>query len=324
MRRRKFIALLGGSAVVWPLAARAQQGERMRRIGVLMGGANDAEGQARILAFRQGLQAQGWIEGRSVRIYERWAAGETASVEAHASELLGLQPDVILATGSRVWAALQRQTTTIPIVSVGVPMALMKNIARPAGNATGFTIFEHSLVSKLLDTLKEAAPHVARVAMLIHPDHPSIVEYSSTFESAANLLGIRPIVAQVSDRDGIERSLHKMGREANGGVLVPAEVFIAAHRELVLTLATHHRLPSVSPYRSFVTSGSLLSYGPDTSDVYRRAAGYVDRILKDEKPADLPVQTPTKYMLVINLKTAKALGLEIPPTLLARADEVIE
>jgi putative ABC transport system substrate-binding protein len=296
----------------------------MRRIGVLMGGANDAEGQARITAFRLGLQAQGWIEGRSVHIDERWAVGETASVQAYAAELLRLQPDVIMGTGSRVWTALQRQTATIPIVAVGVPMALMKNIARPSGNATGFTIFEQSLVGKLLDTLKEAAPHLARVALLIHPDHPSFVEYSGTFESSANLLGIRPIVARVSDRDGIERSLHELAREGNGAVLVPAEVFIAAHRELVVTLATQYRLPSVSPYRSFVASGSLISYGPDTSDVYRRAATYVDRILKGERPADLPVQTPTKYALVINLKTAKALGLEIPPTVLARADEVIE
>jgi putative tryptophan/tyrosine transport system substrate-binding protein len=324
MRRREFITLLGGAAAAWPLAARAQQPERMRRVGVLMGSTNDAEGQARITAFRQGMQAQGWIEGSSVRIDERWADGEPASVLAHASELVRLKPDVILGTGSRVWVALQRQTATIPIVSVGVPMALMKNIARPAGNVTGFTIFEHTLVSKLLDTLKEAAPHVARVAMLIHPDHPSIVEYSSTFESAANLLRIRPIVAQVSNRDAIERSLHELAREANSGVLVPAEVFIAAHRELVLTLAAHHRLPSVSPYRSFVSSGALISYGPDTSDVYRRAATYVDRILRGERPADLPVQTPTKYQLVINLKTAKAFGLDVPPMLLARADEVIE
>jgi putative ABC transport system substrate-binding protein len=323
MKRREFITL-AGAAAAWPIAARAQQPERMRRVGVLMGGANDAEGQARITAFRQSLQAEGWIEDRSVRIDERWAGGETASVQAHASELVGLKPDVILGTGSRVWAMLQRQTSTIPIVSVGVPMVFLKNIARPGGNATGFTIFEHTLVSKLLDTLKEAAPHVARVAMLIHPDHPSIVEYSSTFESAANPLGIRPIVAQVSDRDAIERSLHELAREANGGVLVPAEVFIAAHRELVLTLATHHRLPSVSPYRSFATSGGLISYGPDTSDVYRRAATYVDRILKGERPADLPVQTPTKYQLVINLKTAKTLGLDVPDKLLALADEVIE
>ena len=324
MRRREFITLVGGAAAAWPLAAGAQQRERLRRIAVLNSTANDVEGQARIAAFRQRLKELGWIEHRNVQIDERWTAGETDQTQAHASELVSLRPDVILGTGGRVWTELQRETRTIPIVTVGVPIGLIGSLARPGGNATGFSIFESSLIGKLLAALKEAAPHVTHASLLIHPDVPNAAEYLHSFEESAPLLAVRPIVARVRDREGIERALNELALEANGGVLVPPNTHVLAHRDLVLALAARHRLPSVSPYRTLVAAGSLMSYGPDFLDVYRRAADYVDRILKGEKPADLPVQTPTKFELVINLKTAKALGIEVPPMLLARADEVIE
>jgi ABC-type uncharacterized transport system substrate-binding protein len=234
MRRRNFVAFLG-SAAVWPLATRAQQGDRVRRIGILTGLANEAEGQARIAAFRRGLEALGWVEGRTVRVDERWAAGESDLLQAHASELVGLRPDVILGTGSRVWTLLQRETRTIPIVSVGVPIALVEGLARPGGNATGFSIFEPSLIGKLLDLLKEAAPHVTRVTLLIHADTNVRPAYSDAFEAAAPLLAIKPIVAPVRDRADIARALDALAREPNGGVLVPPEIFVMSHRELVTT-----------------------------------------------------------------------------------------
>jgi putative tryptophan/tyrosine transport system substrate-binding protein len=323
MRRREFVTLLGGAAAAWPLPARAQQGERMRRIGILSGLANDDEGQSRIAAFKRGLATLGWTEDRNIQIVERWAVGETERVRSYTAEIVGLSADVIVAIGSRAWVAVQQETRTIPVVAIGAPFSWFESLARPGGNVTGFGIFETSIIGKLLDLLHEAVPLVTRVVMLVHADNPSVVDYSRELERAT-LLAIKPTVVQVRKRDDIERALDEFARDPSGSLLVPPEVFVSANREFVLVLAARHRLPVVSPYRLFVTGGGLMSYGPDFPDVYRRAAGYVDRILKGEKPANLPIQLPTKYDLVINLKTAKALGLDVPPNLLARADEVIE
>jgi putative ABC transport system substrate-binding protein len=327
LRRREFITLLGGAAVAWPLAARAQQGERTRRVGVLMNlAADDPEGQTRIVAFVQGLQQSGWTDGRNIRIDTRWAAGDADRFHRYAEELLALAPDVILASATPSVQALQQLTRTVPIVfaNVGDPVAMgfVDSLARPGGNTTGFTPLEFGFAAKWLELLKEIAPRVTRVAVLrdltIGPAHLSAIQ------AVAPSFGVELSPVGVRDAGEIERTIAAFARSSNAGMIVTASTSALIHRHLIVMLAARHRFPAVYSFRYFATTGGLISYGANPIDMYRRAAGYVDRILKGEKPADLPVQAPTKYELVINLKTAKALGIDIPTTLLARADEVIE
>jgi putative ABC transport system substrate-binding protein len=329
VRRREFITLLGGAAVAWPLAARAQQGERMRRIGVFMNlASDDAEGQARNAAFLQGLQQSGWTVSRNVQIDYRWSAGDAELFRRHAAELAVLAPDVILATGSATVGPLLQATRTVPIVFVQVPdpvgAGFVESLARPGGNATGFTIFEYGISGKWLELLKEIAPSVTRVAVLRDPAIAAGAGQLGAIQSVAPSLGVELRPLGVRDAGEIERSVTAFARSSNGGLIVTGSTLALVHRDLITTLAARHRLPAVYNSRYFATVGGLISYGSDSIDPYRRAASYVDRILKGEKPADLPVQAPTKYELVINLKTAKALGLDVPTTVLARADEVIE
>jgi ABC-type uncharacterized transport system substrate-binding protein len=326
MKRRKFISLIGGAAA-WPLAAHAQQVERVRRIGALMNlAADDAEALGRITAFVQGLQQLGWTDGRNVRIVARWAAGNADNFRKHAAELVALAPDAILATSTPAVLALQQATHTVPIVFVQVidPVAagMVASLARPGGNTTGFTVFEYGMSGKWVELLKEIAPGVRRVAVL--RDLAIGIAQLAAIQAVAPSLGVELSVIGVRDADEIESAVTAFARSPNGGLIVTASTSAAMHRELISTLATRHRLPAVYSFRYFVMAGGLISYGPDSIDPYRRAASYVDRILKGEKPADLPVQAPTKYELVINLKTAKAIGLDILPNVLALADEVIE
>jgi putative ABC transport system substrate-binding protein len=328
MRRREFITLLGGAAA-WPLAARAQQGERVRRIGVLMSTAmEDPEGQARMAAFQQGLQQLGWIDGRNVRIDARWSASDAERMRKGAEELVALAPEVILASGGTVVGPLLRATRGVPVVFTQTPdpvgAGFVESLGRPGGNATGFTQFEYGISSKWLDLLKEIAPRTTRAAVLRDPSIPEGIGQFAVLQAVAPGLGVdlRPI--DVRDAAEIDRSVTAFARTANGGLLVVSGGLPIAHRELIIALAAKCNLPAVYSNRLFVTSGGLMSYGADSIDPHRLAAGYIDRILKGEKPADLPVQAPTKYELAINLKTAKALGLDVPPTPLARADEVIE
>ena len=327
MKRRKFITLLGGAAA-WPLTARAQQPNRMRRIGVFMNlASDDAEGQARNAAFLQGLQEAGWAVGRNVRIEYRWGAGDPELFRRYAAELVALAPDVILASGASMYA-LQQVTREVPIVFVQVPdpvgAGIVLSMARPGRNATGFTPFEYGVSAKWLELLKEIAPRVTRAAVVRDPAIPTGTGQLGAIQSVAPSFGVDLSPVDVRDVREIEGTVAAFARGSNGGLIVTASALAVVHREVIITLATRYKLPAVFFLRSFVTDGGLISYGPDSMDQFRRAAGYVDRILKGEKPADLPVQAPTKYELVINLKTAKALGLEVPPTLLARADEVIE
>jgi len=328
IERRKFIAALGGSAFAWPLAARAQQADRVRRVGVLMNlAADDPEGQARIAAFLQGLQELGWTEGRNVRIDYRWHADDADRYRTYAAELVALAPDVILASSSASTAALQQATRTVPIVFAivvdPVGAGYVASLARPGGNVTGFTLFEYSLSGKWLELLKEIAPNLMRIAILRDPAIASgIGQFAVIQAMAPPSFELSPI--DVRDAGEIERGVAAFARRSNGGLIVTASTGAVAHRELIIMLAARHRLPAVYFFRYYVTSGGLISYGPDPTDPFRRAAGYVDRILKGEKAADLPVQAPTKYELAINLKTAKALGLTVPPSLLSRADDVIE
>jgi putative tryptophan/tyrosine transport system substrate-binding protein len=330
MRRREFITLLGGTAAAWPLAARAQQPAiPLRRIGVFLNlAADDPEGQARLTAFVQGLQQFGWTDGRNVRIVTRWGAGDVDRIRRNARELIALAPDVILATTSQTVAALQQATRTVPIVFASVvdPVGggFVDSLAQPGGNTTGFTLFEYGLSGKWPELLKQIAPSVTRAAVLRDATLTTSVGQFAVIQAVAPSLGLEVSPVGVRDAGEIERAVTVFGRGSNGGLIVTGGPLTVVHRDLIVTLAARHRLAAVYPFRYFATSGGLISYGPDSIDPYRRAAGYVDRILKGEKPADLPVQAPTKYELVINLKTAKALGLEIPPTLLARADEVIE
>jgi len=326
MRRREVIAGLAGAAVASPRSASAQQGERVRRIGVLMNlASDDPEAQARIAAFRQELQQLGWTEGRDVRIDYRWA-GDASRFHGYAEELLALAPDVILASATPSVQALRQVSRTVPIVfaNVGDPVAMgfVDSLARPGGNTTGFTPYEFGFAAKWLELLKEIVPRVTRVAVLrdltIGPAHLSAIQaVAPSFNVELSVVGVR-------DVSEIERSVTAFARSSNGGMIVTASTSALVHRDLITMLAARHGLPAVYSFRYMVTAGGLISYGPDPMDLFRRAAGYVDRILKGEKPADLPVQAPTKYELVINLKTAKALGLEMPATVLARADEVIE
>jgi ABC-type uncharacterized transport system substrate-binding protein len=330
MRRRDFIKLIGGAAAAWPLAARAQQRERMRRIGVFMPSvADDPEYQARNAAFLQGLGELGWIVGRNVRIDYRWGAGDVERYRAITAELVALAPDVLLATGSQSVHALQQASPTVPIVFVLVPdpvgAGFVDSLARPGGNATGFATFEYGIGAKWLELLKEIAPGVKRAAVLRDPTNPAGSGQWGAIQSVAPSFGVELTAVNMRSETGeIERAVATFARQPNSSLILTASAGSAARRDRLIAMAARHRLPAVYPYPYYVASGGLMSYGPDPVDQYRRAAGYVDRILKGEKPADLPVQAPTKYELVINLKTAKALGLDVPPTLLARADEVIE
>jgi ABC-type uncharacterized transport system substrate-binding protein len=325
--RRKFLAMLGGAAA-WPLAARAQQGERVQRIGVLMYlAADDAEGQARLAAFAEALRQLGWSDGRNLRIDTRWATAD--DIRRHAAELAELAPDVLVAaTGTATVAPLLQATRTVPIVFVSVidPVGagFVASLAQPGGNATGFTIYEYSMSGKWLELLKEIAPRVTRAAVLRDPAVASGIGQFGAVQIVAPSLGVDLSPVDVRDAGEIERAVTAFARGSNGGLIVTGSALAIVHRDLIISLANRHRLPAVYSNRHFVTGGGLISYGPDTIDPFRRAAGYVDRILKGEKAAELPVQAPTKYDLVINLKTAKALGLEIPSSVLARADEVIE
>jgi ABC-type uncharacterized transport system substrate-binding protein len=329
IRRRGFIGLLGGAAA-WPLAARAQQGERVRRIGVLIGFAeNDPEAQAFVAAFREGLQRLGWMEGRNVRIDTRWAALDAEATQRFAKELVALQPDLILSQTTPTTAALLQQTRTIPIVfaniSDPVGSGFVASLPQPGRNATGFINLEGSMGGKWLELLKEIAPRVGRVAFVFNPATATYAEYYlNPFKAAAASYAVEANAAPVHDTSGIETVISTQAREPNGGLIVMPDSFISFHRAEFTLLAARYRLPAVYPHRLFAEIGGLLAYGTDRPDLFRRAATYADRILKGAKPADLPVQLPTKFQLVINLKTAKALGLEVPPTLLFRADEVIE
>jgi len=327
--RREFLAALGGAVTAWPLAARAQQTERMRRIGVLMAGAaGDPEGQARLVAFVQGLQEQGWTVGRNVQLDVRWTAGEPNLTRRYAAELVALAPDVILGAVTTSVQALLEVTRSIPIVFAAatdpVGGGLVASLARPGGNVTGFSVQEFGLRAKSLELLKELAPRIARVAVLRDSTTTGGIAQFAAVQPAAPALGVELTPIDVRDTGEIERTLAAFVREPNGGLIVTTGARGYAHRELIVKLAAQRRLPAVYPFRYWVNDGGLISYGSDQIDPYRRSAAYVDRILKGEKPADLPVQAPTKYELVINLKTAKALGLEVPPMLLARADEVSE
>jgi putative ABC transport system substrate-binding protein len=328
MKRRAFIGLLGGAAA-WPCAARAQQGDRIRRIGVLMSQlTGDPEGQARVAALQQTLQELGWTDGRNARIDYRWSGSDFERIRKHAAELLALAPDVVLANGTSAVVALQQATRTVPIVFVQVtdPVGggIVESLARPGGNATGFTLFEYTTSGKWLELLKQIAPDVTRAAVLRDPAISTGPGQFAAIQSAALSLGVDLRPVDIRDAGEIERAITAFARAPNGSLVVTSGGFTFVHRELIIALAARHRLPAVYPYRSLVTSGGLISYGTDSIDTYRRAAAYVDRILKGEKPADLPVQAPTKYELAVNLKTAQALGLDVPPSLLARADEVIE
>jgi putative ABC transport system substrate-binding protein len=329
MKRRDFISLLGCAAASWPLAARAQQPEPMRRIGVLMNrSADDAEGQAFVAAFQQAMQQLGWSDGRNVRIDARWGANDPDRDRKYAAEFVALAPDVMLASGTLSAAALQHVTRTLPIVFVNVAdpvgAGLVDTLARPAGNVTGFMNFEYSLSGKWLELLKQIAPSVRRAAILRDSGTPAGIGQFSAIQGVAQSLGVEVSPVGISDAGEMEHAVAAFAHSANAGLVVTASAGTSVHRDLIITLAAQYKLPAVYSDRFNVNSGGLISYGPDRIDQFRRAAGYVDRILKGEKPADLPVQAPTKYELIVNLKTAKALGLNIAPSVLARADEVIE
>jgi putative tryptophan/tyrosine transport system substrate-binding protein len=330
MRRRDFVALLGGAAASLPLAARAQQGEGMRRIGVLMASAaDDSENQARMAAFLQGLAQLGWTDGRNVRIDIRWATTNADDLRRHAAELAALAPDVLVAaSGTATVAPLLQATRTVPIVFVvvvdPVGAGFVASLARPGGNATGFTMFEYGLSGKWLELLKQIAPSTTRAAVLRDPAVASGIGQFAAVQAVAPSLGVELSPVDARDAPEIERAVTAFARSGNAGLIVTPSPVANRHRDLIVMLAAQHRLPAVYAWRYYVTAGGLISYGPDSIDQYRRAAGYVDRILKGEKPADLPVQAPTKYETVLNLKTAKTHGFDVPPTLLARADEVIE
>jgi len=332
MKRREFITLIGGAAA-WPLAARAQQRERMRRIGVLIGSAADADtddrdAQARLAAFLQGLAQLGWTDGRNVRIEIRRGGGDAEHIRQYAAELVALAPDVILTSGAAPTSPLLQATRSVPIVFTGlvdpVGAGVVDSLARPGGNATGFILFEYGLSGKWLELLKQIAPGVTRAAVIRDPAISSGIGQFGAIQSVAPLFDVELSPVNVRDAGEIERAVAAFARPANGGLIATASALTVVHRDLIIALAARHKLPAVYHRRLFVNSGGLISYGPDIIDQFRQAAGYVDRILKGEKPADLPVQAPTKYELVVNLKTAKALGLEIPSSVLARADEVIE
>jgi putative ABC transport system substrate-binding protein len=326
--RRDFIMLIGGVAAAWPLAARAQQGERVHRIGVLMHStADEPDSQARIAALAQGLQEAGWTIGRNVRIDTRWSGGDVARLRKNAAELVALGSDVLVAGVGPTTGTLQQATRTVPIVFAQgldpVGNGFIRSLARPGGNTTGFTQFEYTLSGKWLELLREVAPQVSRVGVVRDMGGPAGVGQWAVIQAFASPMGVELSPIHLTSGE-TERDVVDFAGAPNGGLIVGVGTIATIQRDLIVALAARHRLPTIYPYRFFVEAGGLMSYGPNLIDLYRRAAAYVDRILKGEKPADLPVQAPTKYELVINLKTAKALGLEVPPTLLARADEVIE
>jgi putative tryptophan/tyrosine transport system substrate-binding protein len=325
IRRRKFITLLGGAAAAWPLTARAQQTDRVWRIGALMGGAENADGRAWVASFVQGLSALGWAAGRNMKLDVRWAAGETQAINAAAAELAKLDPDVILARGSRAVIAARQETASTPIVFVGgadpAGLGFVASMARPGGRVTGFTISELTVVGKLLEILREASPTVDRALLLYHSDNPTGPGYRTAFETAASLLRVKPSTVPVKNEEELAREIERFGQEPNGGLIAAPDQFLASHSDLITRLATRYALPAAY---EFARSGALIVYTGDVVDLFRRAAAYVDRVLRGERPGKLPVQAPVKFELIINLKTAKLLGLTIPVTLLARADEVIE
>jgi putative ABC transport system substrate-binding protein len=331
MRRRDFITLLGGAAVGWPLAARAQQSERMRRVGVLMSPReDDPETQIRANTLRKGLAELGWIEGRNVHIDFRWSGGDAAHASAYAAELVRLMPDVIIANSTLCLKAVRNETSTIPIVFVvvGDPVGqgFVSSLAHPGGNITGFTAFEFEIGSKWLEIAKTIAPEVRRIGFIFNPEAglPYAEKFVQSLAGAASARGVELIVSPVRDAAEVDRVIVRLGSESNGGLIVNPDAFTVANRGLIISSAARYRLPAIYAYRYYVADGGLLSYGHETNDLFRRATVYVDRIFKGAKPADLPVQNPTKFELIINQKTAKALGLTIPDKLLALADEVIE
>jgi putative ABC transport system substrate-binding protein len=329
VNRRRIITLLGGVAAAWPLVARAQQAERMRRVGILIGqAANDPDAQANMIAFVQGMQQLGWTDGSNVRLHLRWAAGNPADLRKYAAELIALAPEAILASGATAAGSLLQASSTVPIVFAIVPdpvgAGFVDSLSRPGGNATGFMQFEYELSGKWLELLKQIAPAVTRAAVLRDAAITAGVGQFAIIQSVARSVGVEVSPVNIRDAAEIERGVTAFARTPNSGLIVTASALSAVHRDVIVALAARHKLPAVYYRRRFVSDGGLVSYGPDFIDQFRGAAGYVDRILRGEKPADLPVQAPAKYELVINLKTAKALGLEVPPTLLARADEVIE
>jgi putative ABC transport system substrate-binding protein len=329
MMRRDFITLLSGAAAAWPLAARAQQGERMRRIGVLMpADVDDPDAQDRLTAFQRTLQQLGWTDGRNVRIDYRWSKSDADAMRKNAAELVASAPDVILANGSAAMGPLLQATRAVPIVFAAVAdpvgAGYVNSLARPGGNATGFVLYEFGLSNKWLELLKEVAPRVVRVAVIRDSSVSAGIGQFAAIQSAAPSFGVELTAVNVNEAIEIERAVADFARVPNGGLIVTGSALAVTHRNLIVQLAARHRLPAVYFRKIMVTSGGMMSYGPDLMEHFRQAAGYVDRILKGDKPADLPVQAPTRYELVINLKTAKAMGVEVPPTLLARADEVIE
>jgi putative ABC transport system substrate-binding protein len=328
VRRREFITLIGG-AVAWPVAARAQQAERMRRIGLLMGTADDREGQARVTALKQGLQELGWIDGRNIQIETRFGGADAGRIRAHAAELVAFAPEVLVGHTTAVIRALRQATSSIPIVMAAVndpvEQGFVSSLAHPGGNITGFAFVDFQMVGKWLEILKEVAPDISRAALMFNPDTaPYYYLYLRSFEAEPRSIAVEVMAAPVRSTTEIEEAFAKLGRELGGGLIIAPDAYTIVHQHLFIRLAQQHRLPAVYFLRTSVAQGALMSYGPDIYDNFRRSASYVDRILKGAKPADLPVQQPTKFELAINLKTAKALGLQIPDKLLALANEVIE
>jgi putative tryptophan/tyrosine transport system substrate-binding protein len=323
MRRREFITLIGGAAVAWPLVARAQQ---HRRIGILVGAGNDSQSQSWITGFRQKLQQLGWADGLQIDV--RWGGADIDYIRASAAELVNSKPDVILIYSIRVLNAVREATRQIPVVFIAtsdpVGLGFVESLAHPGGNLTGFMLYEVSVAGKLVELLKEMVPQLARVALLFNPENISAAGYRRAIESVAESLGAVPVSLPVRNATDIEVAIDAFAREPNGGLVLPTDVTTIVHRDLIIALAARHRLPAVYSFRADVARGGLMCYGPDTTDLFDRAASYVNRILKGEKPSDLPVQAPVKFELVINAKTAKALSLTVPLSLLARADEVIE
>ena len=329
VKRREFITLLGGTAAAWPLAARAQQGERNRRVAVFTALApDDPENQSRIAAFQQEMQRLGWTEGQNLRITYHSVGSDAEHVRKEAAELVTLAPDVILANGGTTMVPLHQLNRSVAVVFVNVPdpvgAGFVASLARPGGNATGFTVYEYGISGKWLELLKQVAPGVARVAVLRDPANPSGMGQWGVIQAVSPSFGVELRPVDNRNADEIERGITTFAQEPNGGMIVVANAFSVVHRDLIIRLAARHRLPAVYPYRFFCIGGGLIAYGVDDIDQYRRAAGYVDRVLRGARPADLPVQGSSKYQLTVNLAAAKALGLEIPPTLLARADGVIE